>query len=119
MQPDPQPATDSLYGRLERLAFAAGAIIMLGIVAASAWLSINNESRLNDAAQTQETRARTVDLLQAVTSAETGQRGFLLTGKASYLTPYRQAARQNLLVRAPAMSTLTTSICSWRLSFAV
>jgi signal transduction histidine kinase len=88
------PHADSLYGRVERLAFAAGAVIMLVIVAASVWLAIDNENRLNDAAVTQEIRARTVDLLQTVTSAETGQRGYLLTGKESYLAPYRKAAAE-------------------------
>jgi signal transduction histidine kinase len=85
---------EGAYGRVERAALVAAAIIMLGIVAASAWLSINNETRLGDAAATQEIRARTVDLLEAVTSAETGQRGYLLTGKDFYLNPYRQAAAQ-------------------------
>ena len=83
---------ESAYGQVERAALVAAAIIMLGIVAASVWLSINNETRLGDAASTQVIRARTVDLLEAVTSAETGQRGYLLTGKAFYLDPYRQAA---------------------------
>jgi signal transduction histidine kinase len=85
---------ESLYGRLERLAFATGAVIMLAIVGASAWLSIANEDHLQDAAATQRIRAETVDLLQAVTAAETGQRGYLLTGKDYYLAPYRGAATQ-------------------------
>jgi signal transduction histidine kinase len=84
----------TLYGRVERAALAAAAILMLAIVAASAWLSIDNETRLNDAAATQEIRAQTVDLLQTVTSAETGQRGYLLTGKPYYLAPYQKAAAQ-------------------------
>ena len=97
--PNAQP-TESPYGRFERLAIGAGAVIMLGIVAASAWLSLDNENRLNDAALTQEIRARTVDLLQNITTAETGQRGYLLTGKDYYLEPFRKAA-----AAAPAMVT--------------
>ncbi len=96
--PQMQAPSESVYGRVERAALVAAAVIMLGIVAASGWLSINNEARLGDAAMTQDIRARTVDLLQTVTSAETGQRGYLLTGKDHYLDPYRQAA-----ARAPAM----------------
>jgi len=65
---------------------------MLAIVGASAWLSINNETRLNDAAATQEIRAETVDLLQTVTSAETGQRGYLLTQRDTYRDAYDEAA---------------------------
>ena len=88
----------SAYGQVERAALAAAAIIMLGIVASSAWLSINNEAHLGDAAATQEQRARTVDLLQTVTMAETGQRGYLLTGKDRYLEPFLHA-----LARVPGM----------------
>lgn len=84
----------TLYGRNERLAFAAGGAIMLAIVAASVWLAIGNERNLRDAASSQEMRALTADLLTAVTAAETGQRGYLLTGKESYLRPYRQAAER-------------------------
>jgi signal transduction histidine kinase len=84
----------TLYGRVERAALAAAAVLMLAIVAASAWLSIDNETRLNDAAVTQDIRAQTVDLLQTVTSAETGQRGYMLTGKDYYLAPYQKAAAQ-------------------------
>ena len=90
--------SDGAYGRIERAALAAAAIIMLAIVAASGWLSIENEARLGDAAATQEIRAQTVDLLQAVTQAETGQRGYLLTGKDIYLGPYRKA-----VARAPVL----------------
>jgi signal transduction histidine kinase len=85
---------ESVYGRVQRAALVAAAIIMLGVVAASVWLSINNEARLKDAAATQVIRARTVDLFQAVTNAETGQRGYLLTGKDRYLAPYSNAAAQ-------------------------
>ena len=88
------------YGQVERAALVAAAVIMLGIVAASAWLSIDNEAHLGDAAATQQIRARTVDLLQSVTMAETGQRGFLLTGKERYLAPYSKAAAQVPLMLA-------------------
>jgi signal transduction histidine kinase len=88
------PFPTPLYGRYERLAFAAGGLIMLAIVAASVWLAIANERNLGDAARTQDLRAMTVDLLAAVTAAETGQRGYLLTGKTLYLDPYTKAAKR-------------------------
>ncbi len=84
-------AAGGLYGLIERLAFAAAFLIMLGIVGGSVWLARGNETNLTDAARTQDIRALTVDLLDAVTNAETGQRGYLLTGKDSYLAPYRQS----------------------------
>ena len=88
------PFPTTLYGRYERLAFAAGGLIMLAIVAASVWLAVGNERNLRDASRTQDIRSMTVDLLTAVTSAETGQRGYLLTGKDTYLAPYTRAAKR-------------------------
>jgi signal transduction histidine kinase len=85
------PMQDQLYGMRERLAFIAGAFIMLAIVTASGWLAVHTVRDLNEAERAQALRATTVDLLQAVTQAETGQRGFLLTGKPEYLMPYNEA----------------------------
>jgi signal transduction histidine kinase len=82
---------DQLYGLRERLAFIAGAFIMLAIVTASGWLAVHTVRDLDEADRAQTLRAATVDLLQAVTQAETGQRGFLLTGKPEYLKPYTAA----------------------------
>jgi CHASE3 domain sensor protein len=87
-------AAASLYGHYERLAFMAGGMIMLLIVAGSVWVAVGNERNLRDAARTQDIRALTVDLLAAVTTVETGQRGYLLTGKSLYLEPYTQSARR-------------------------
>jgi signal transduction histidine kinase len=85
---------EHLYGLRERLAFIAGAFIMLAIVIASGWLAIHTARDLDEAEQAQSLRSATVDLLQAVTTAETGQRGYLLTGKPKYLAPYTAAAEQ-------------------------
>jgi len=81
----------SLYGRLERLALAAGALIMLAIVAASILIAARSDTDLADSEHAQAARAITVDLLQAVTSAETGQRGYLLTQRSEYRAAYDDA----------------------------
>jgi signal transduction histidine kinase len=83
-----------LYGRFERFAMAAGALIMLVIVAASAVIATRTDSDMADAEHAQAARAITVDLLLAVTSAETGQRGYLLTRRQAYRDAYDQAERQ-------------------------
>jgi CHASE3 domain sensor protein len=120
---DPTPAVaaagpfpTTLYGRYERLAFAAGGLIMLAIVAASVWLAIANERNLRDAARTQDIRAMTVDLLTAVTNAETGQRGYLLTGKDAYLKPYTKAAASvpSLIGALSAKVGDTQNLATWR-----
>ncbi len=86
--------TQELFGRRERLAFVAGALILAAVVLISAWLALRTSGSLSEAAHSQEVRAATVDLLQEVTSAETGQRGYLLTGKPEYLAPYEHAVRR-------------------------
>jgi signal transduction histidine kinase len=83
----------SLYGRVERLALVAGALIMLGIVAASVVIAARTDVDMADAEHAQTARSITVDLLQAVTSAETGQRGYLLTGRTGYRDAYDEATR--------------------------
>ncbi len=94
MTPNRTLATKRLYGRAERLALIAGALIMLGIVLASAIIAIRTEKGLGDAAHAQGARALTVDLLQSVTTSESGQRGYLLTQRASYLEAYTAASRR-------------------------
>jgi signal transduction histidine kinase len=104
------------YGRVERLAFAAGFLIMLGIVAASVWLARNNEANLTDAAHTQEVRALTVDLLRTVTMAESGQRGYLLTSKPDYLAPYQRATARipSLLAQLQSEAGDSPDLHAWR-----
>lgn len=87
-----------LFGRRERLAFVAGGLVMAGVVLAATLLALSNARDMAEAAHSQDVRATTVDLLEQVISAETGQRGYLLTGRADYLGPYREAVR-----RVPAL----------------
>lgn len=82
----------------------------LALLAACILIMINETgynrsvAALNSMAQVQETRGAVNRLLQHMLDAETGQRGYLLTGEASYLEPYENATaviNQNLnLLRA-------------------
>ncbi len=99
----PSPAPDSpapgssnlaLYGRAERLALAAGALILLGIVVMSVLIAARTSTDLTAAAGATAARALTAEVLQTVTSAETGQRGYLLTRRREYLQPYTDAGAQ-------------------------
>ncbi len=69
-------ASPTLYGRLERLSLAAGALIMLSIVAASAFIAARTDHDLGDAARAQLARATTVDLLQAVSRRKPASAAF-------------------------------------------
>ena len=69
----------------------------LALLAACILIMINETgynrsvAALNSMAQVQETRAAVNRLLQHMLDAETGRRGYLLTGEGSYLAPYENA----------------------------
>ncbi len=107
-----------LYRRPERLALAIGALVMLGIVAASVLIAIRTDKDLGDAARSQAIRAITVDLLNEVTQAETGQRGYLLTGKTDYLAPYNEAVDRipKLIAQLSGLIPDNARIAEWRIS---
>jgi len=68
--------------------------VAIAVVAAST-LFIYHDATLFVAARDQAIRTERIvslneDLLSALKDAETGQRGFLLTGRDEYLEPYRK-----------------------------
>jgi PAS domain S-box-containing protein len=73
----------------------AGVIAFAGLLLIDATITFRNTVRLhNDSFRvyhTHETIADLDDLLLALTDAETGQRGFIITGDERYLEPYRSA----------------------------
>ncbi len=77
--------------RLSILGFA-GASLSLGLVG---WVSYHRQLALQDARQwvehTLEVRNELETTLSLLKDAETGQRGFLVTGAAAYLEPYQAA----------------------------
>ena len=110
------PADQALYGRRERLALVAGALIMLGIVVLSAVIAERTNANLTEAASAQAARALTAEVLQTVTSAETGQRGYLLTGRAEYRSPYDRAMAEipGLLDRLSRSMLKDDRLARWR-----
>ena len=80
--------------------------VALSVFAAVALLLINEAGwRESDAAtqrvqQAQQMRIAAGRLMRAAIDAETGQRGFLLTGEASYLEPYRRAQSEIASIEA-------------------
>jgi len=83
-----------LYGRSERALLIAGGLLMLSIVLASVVIAQRTGRDTLQAARAQTVRLTTVDLLEAVLSAETGQRGYLLTRREEYLAPYLAAQKR-------------------------
>ncbi|MGH9714464.1 MAG: PAS domain S-box protein [Candidatus Acidiferrales bacterium] len=78
---------------LIRWGFAAAAIILLLV----GWESYRNTKRFAEAAEwrehTYEVLRTLDDTLARLVDAETGQRGYLLTGDEVYLQPYREAIK--------------------------
>jgi len=67
--------------------------IVLGVLA---WRdNLQYRERAASVSNTREILREMDDLVLAITSAETGQRGYLLTGDDSYLEPFRTAAPQS------------------------
>ena len=80
--PLPRRRWDIYFGAL------LGLLLAVGLVAASALLGNRNAQLLEDVTRSEDTRAAAATVLNDLTSAETGQRGFLLTHDNSYLVPY-------------------------------
>ena len=69
----------------------AGFVILTAIILATAWL-VAAQARSDDALRELiETRGELSGLLSTVQDAETGQRGYLITGDEGYLAPYLRA----------------------------
>lgn len=86
---------------LRQLPVAKMAIsLSLAILAALTLIGINevgytrSSSALESIHRSQQTRSTLNQLLRNMLNAETGQRGFLLTGDAKYLEPYQSAVTQ-------------------------
>lgn len=79
------------FGRKVGAGFAVAALALL-VVAITGYQSAHSLLENNAlVVHTQAVRAETAKLLGSVVDAETGQRGFVITGKEEFLEPYNQA----------------------------
>ena len=70
----------------------AGAILLLLAVNVTTFVMIQRTAAFNDQVErSQQVRAAAGALLISLVDAETGQRGFLLTGRPEFLAPYNRA----------------------------
>ena len=77
------------------VALMAGAILLLLAVNAATFVMIQRTAAFNDQVErSQQVRRTARALLLSLVDAETGQRGFLLTGQAGFLDPYSRAERE-------------------------
>jgi two-component system CheB/CheR fusion protein len=96
---------------------ALGAILVVAAVAAFGWVVIVNARDLVEQTNRIEATWGAVRELEATLSAlrdaETGQRGYLLTGDASYLTTYENGVAE-VRDRLPRLRALSTSRPPWQ-----
>ena len=76
------------------LPLALGFLLLLVTASVAAYLSIRGEEATRQVQQTLEIDKQLNQIQTLVTDAETGQRGFLLTGRLTYLDPYVAARRE-------------------------
>ncbi len=89
-----------------QLPLVGGFLLLLAAAAASVWLLVGNHRFNASVTRTLQVRSEAYRLLTLVQDAETGQRGYLLTGDAAYLAPYTAGS-----VQAPdALSDLEVAL---------
>ena len=79
-----------------------GFLALLAIVGMTVWLGERSNTLFQETASQRDTRIAAVELRDAVRTAESSQRGYLLTGNEIYLAPYDTAktrARQQMSQR--------------------
>lgn len=102
-----------------------GFLALIAIVAMNFWLGERAQSYFEAAVAARDTRVAAVELRNALQTAESSQRGFIVTGNEIYLAPYQSAkaqaqryqdALQGLLVSYPGsdvtLDRLTTIIAA-------
>lgn len=79
--------------RLQLLPLLLGFVVLTALVGTRSWM-IESQREANEAARRSfEIERRMLAMLSTVQDAETGQRGFLLTGEEAYLEPYSSAVK--------------------------
>src|SRR5271163_3992564 len=76
------------------LPLALGFILLLITAAAAAYLSARSDEAAREVQQTLEIDGQLSRIQTLATDAETGQRGYLLTGRPSYLESYETGRRE-------------------------
>jgi two-component sensor histidine kinase len=103
-----QNAATSVELRLRRrqLLGVAAVCLLTGAAVAAIVLLHGVNSQLDDIIHTYQVRLKARELVQALTNAETGQRGYLLTLDQNYLDPYH-AASHNIDLDYSDLTALT------------
>jgi two-component sensor histidine kinase len=85
------PISGRFVAQYTSLLLAIGFLALLGIVGTTIWLGEQARIYSNGATGARDTRISAVELRSALQSAESSQRGFLVSGNEIYLAPYDSA----------------------------
>ncbi|MDB5875574.1 MAG: blue-light-activated histidine kinase 2, partial [Ramlibacter sp.] len=85
------PISGRFVVRYTSFLLAIGFLTLLGIVGMTIWLGERAQTYADQAIQARDTRVSAVELRSALQSAESAQRGFLVSGNEIYLAPYDSA----------------------------
>lgn len=88
------PARAPRIVRNSFILLGAGAVVLLGVVSGSIWLANDARASAERVTLSRGTRGHAFRVQSLAQDAETGQRGYLLTGRTSYLEPYLDARRE-------------------------
>lgn len=86
---------------------AIGLLVLLGVVATTVWLAAEAGRHFEGFVAVRDIRTAAIELRNAVQSAESSQRGYLITGNQIYLAPYgtaRTRAERQLAALTKALS---------------
>ena len=87
------PISNAAFVRSTIVLLIAGMLSLLGIVGTSLWLVHKVQDYFTDFIEVREVRSAAADLLSTLKDAETGQRGFVITGETKFRQPYDQALK--------------------------
>jgi two-component sensor histidine kinase len=85
------PITSRFVVRSTIALLAVGFLTLLGIVGMTIWLGERAQVYFNEVVEARDTRGSAVELRDAARTAESSQRGFLVTGNEIYLAPFDNA----------------------------
>jgi len=88
-----------------RAIFIWVALIPVSLACLTYWTRIQFKQTVARVSHTERVLGAIDDIVDAITSAETGQRGFLLTGQSQYVKPF-ESAQRDLPLKMTALRAL-------------
>ena len=99
------PISSRFFARMTTTSLLIGFVALMAIVAMSFWLGERSQFYFDNAVAARDTRIAAVELRNSIQTAESSQRGFVITGNEIYLAPY-QTAKSHAQRHLIALQTL-------------